>query len=198
MNILFYDTETTGLPKNWKAHVHEVDNWPRLVQLAWVLVDSDTRAVLASTDQLIKPSGKWEMSPQAEKTHGLSEAHLDANGMTIDYVLGQFMFALQLSQVQVGHNISYDWKIMGAEVLRGGLEDQYGLIKDGPKICTMMSWTKAKGGKWPQLQELHQKLFGEKFEDAHDATADINATINCYFKMDELGMIVRPPALMGE
>ena len=36
---LFFDTETTGLPKRWNAPVTEVDNWPRLVQLAWISCD---------------------------------------------------------------------------------------------------------------------------------------------------------------
>jgi hypothetical protein len=34
---LFFDTETTGLPKSWKAPVTDVNNWPRLVQLAFLL-----------------------------------------------------------------------------------------------------------------------------------------------------------------
>jgi len=28
---LFFDTETTGLPRNWKAPVTDLDNWPRMV-----------------------------------------------------------------------------------------------------------------------------------------------------------------------
>ena len=30
---LIFDTETTGLPKNWKAPLTDFDNWPRMVQL---------------------------------------------------------------------------------------------------------------------------------------------------------------------
>jgi len=33
---LFFDTETTGLPKKWKAPITDLDNWPRLVQLAYL------------------------------------------------------------------------------------------------------------------------------------------------------------------
>ena len=36
---LIFDTETTGLPNNWKAPLTDFDNWPRLVQLAWQLHD---------------------------------------------------------------------------------------------------------------------------------------------------------------
>ena len=38
---LFFDTETTGLPKNYKAPASDLNNWPRLVQLAYHLYDND-------------------------------------------------------------------------------------------------------------------------------------------------------------
>jgi DNA polymerase-3 subunit alpha len=38
--FLIYDTETTGLPKNYNAPLTDSDNWPRLVQLAWQLHDA--------------------------------------------------------------------------------------------------------------------------------------------------------------
>ena len=37
---LIYDTETTGLPKNFSAPVTDSENWPRLVQVAWQLHNS--------------------------------------------------------------------------------------------------------------------------------------------------------------
>tara|TARA_B110000908_G_C9962776_1_gene317636 strand:+ start:106 stop:219 length:114 start_codon:yes stop_codon:yes gene_type:complete len=36
MKILFFDTETTGLPKDFNAPIEEVENWPRLVQLGYL------------------------------------------------------------------------------------------------------------------------------------------------------------------
>jgi len=36
---LIFDTETTGLPKNWKAPISDTENWPRCVQLAWQVHD---------------------------------------------------------------------------------------------------------------------------------------------------------------
>ncbi|RLD79235.1 MAG: 3'-5' exonuclease, partial [Bacteroidetes bacterium] len=42
---------------------------------------------------------------------------------------------------------------------------------------------------WPNLMELHKKLFGHGFEEAHNAAADIGATANCFWKLKELGVI---------
>ena len=36
---LFFDTETTGLPRNWKAPVTHLNNWPRMIQIAWIACD---------------------------------------------------------------------------------------------------------------------------------------------------------------
>ena len=38
---LIFDTETTGLPKNFRAPITDIDNWPRCIQIAWQLHDSD-------------------------------------------------------------------------------------------------------------------------------------------------------------
>jgi len=63
------------------------------------------------------------------------------------------------------------------------------------KICTMQSTTDYVaipgnyGYKWPKLGELHQKLFGFGFEEAHNAAADINATAKCFWEAKRLGIL---------
>lgn len=52
--FLLFETETNGLPKNGKAPVTEVSNWPRLVQIAWILYD-EAGNELERKDYLIKP-----------------------------------------------------------------------------------------------------------------------------------------------
>ena len=53
---LIFDTETTGLPKNWNAPVSDIDNWPRCVQIAWQIHDSLGNCI-ENKDFLIKPDG---------------------------------------------------------------------------------------------------------------------------------------------
>ena len=43
--------------------------------------------------------------------------------------------------------------------------------------------------KWPTLDELHRKLFNTGFEDAHDASVDINATAKCFWELKRRGVI---------
>ena len=53
---LFFDTETTGLPARWNAPVTDVENWPRLVQLAWIMCDAQGNT-LESRNAIVKPPG---------------------------------------------------------------------------------------------------------------------------------------------
>ncbi len=44
---------------------------------------------------------------------------------------------------------------------------------------------KGSGYKWPKLEELHNFLFKEGFDGAHDALNDVMATSKCYFEMNK-------------
>ena len=41
----------------------------------------------------------------------------------------------------------------------------------------------------PKLQELHRKLFGCDFDNAHDALSDIRATEKCFWEMRKRKLI---------
>ena len=51
---LIFDTETTGLPKNWRAPISDTENWPRCVQLAWQVHD-EIGNLIESKSYIIKP-----------------------------------------------------------------------------------------------------------------------------------------------
>lgn len=54
------------------------------------------------------------------------------------------------------------------------------LTTDLCKIPHPKGW---KSYKWPKLIELHQFLFKEGFDGAHDALADIEATKRCFLEL---------------
>ena len=68
--FLTFDTETTGLPKNFNAPVSESENWPRLVQLAWQLNDNNGRLISVNS-HIIKPDS-YSIPYNSEKIHGIS------------------------------------------------------------------------------------------------------------------------------
>lgn len=187
---LFFDTETTGLPKNWKAPVTDFNNWPRLVQLAYLLYDNNGK-MISGGDHIIKPDG-FIIPVEAAKVHGITTERALAEGKPLLGVLQAFHALINEANCLVAHNMSFDEKIIGAEFLRHSMQD---IVASKKKICTMHSTTTfcaingPYGYKWPKLSELHYKLFHTGFEEAHNAAADINATAKCFWELKRLGKI---------
>ncbi len=187
---LFFDTETTGLPKNWKAPVTDLDNWPRLVQLAYFFFDAGGNKV-SGGDFIIKPAG-FTIPAEAARIHGITTERAEKEGKDLRAVLNDFQDAVGRAEYLVAHNMSFDEKIIGAEFLRNKMPDS---LPAKTKICTMQSSTGfcalpgPYGYKWPKLTELYFKLFQTGFEGEHDAAADVAATIKCFWELKRLGVI---------
>lgn len=188
--ILLFDTETTGLPKNWKAPVTDLDNWPRLVQLAYLVYDFDGN-LIHSCNEIIKPNG-FTIPTDASKVHGISTEMAYQRGLQIDDVFEIFLIHLKRAQFIVAHNMAYDEKIIGSELIRLGFDN---VLEKKERICTMLETVelcKIKGPygfKWPKLEELHYQLFNFYFEGAHDALADIQATAKCFWELKKIGVL---------
>lgn len=189
---LFFDTETTGLPRNWKAPITDFSNWPRLVQIAWESYDGEGNKVNEESF-IIKPEG-FTIPDDSAKVHGISTERAENEGLPLLLVLKKFHDLVNKGEVLVAHNISFDEKIIGAEFLRNNMEN---ILESKKKICTMENSTKLcaipgpYGLKWPKLAELHEKLFGTDFEEAHNAAVDIRATARCFWEMRRRGIIVK-------
>ena len=67
--FLIFDTETTGLPKDFSAPISDVNNWPRCIQLAWQLHDYSGKLVEIK-NYIIKPDG-FSIPYNSEKIHGI-------------------------------------------------------------------------------------------------------------------------------
>ena len=189
---LIYDTETTGLPKNFSAPVSDSDNWPRLVQVAWQLHD-DMGELIEVKNFIVRPLG-FTIPYNAEKIHGISTKRAQEQGVDLAFVLEEFNKAVAKSEYIVGHNIIFDINIMGAEFYRTQMEtslmDEKSIDtkNEGTDFCAIPG---GRGGKfkWPTLTELHVKLFKEEFSAAHNASADVEATTRCFLELIRLRVI---------
>ncbi len=76
MNYLFFDTETTGLPANYKAHFTDVHNWPRVVQLAWMLADDEGKVLMQRCDIINDFTAQNAKAGASDQT--LIEIHVDS------------------------------------------------------------------------------------------------------------------------
>ncbi len=184
---LVFDTETTGLPRNWKAPLTDSDNWPRCIQIAWQLHDHMGR-LIEHQDYLVKPTG-YNIPYDAEKIHGISTELAQEEGIELPLMIEKFQQALSKTTFIVGQNVTFDLNIMGAEFLRLGMENP---LPSMPLLDTCSETTAqmcqipgGRGGKFklPTLTELHQFLFKKPFAQAHNATADVEATTRCFLEL---------------
>jgi DNA polymerase-3 subunit alpha len=184
---IVFDTETTGLPRRYDAPVTDVSNWPRCVQIAWQIHDEMGRLV-EHQDYLIKPEG-FNIPYDAERVHGISTELAMAEGVPLAEVLEKFNIALSKSRFIVGQNVGFDLNVMGCEFHRFGVDSP---LLNMPVLDTCTEVTASllqipggRGGKFklPTLTELHEYLFEEPFAEAHNATADVEATTRCFLEL---------------
>lgn len=192
MNILFFDTETTGTPKNYRAPITDLDNWPRMIQLGFNISNHEGQ-LQDSYLSLVQPDG-WEV-PKEDFwiNHNLSTVRCQEEGSPIADVLTAFMDSIEKYDVQllVAHNMQFDQAIVGSEMIRRELR----IDRRISKFCTMKTTADIcqipgkAGYKWPRLEELYQKLFDRSFSGAHDAGVDVTACMECFFELVRLGHI---------
>ena len=198
---IIFDTETTGLPKRWKAPLTDSENWPRCIQIAWQ-VHADSGELLSHEDYLIQPDG-YTVPYDAEQIHGISTALAEQQGRPLAEVLALFSTALEQADYVGGHNVTFDLNIMGAEFLRLGdhnpLEQAQVIDTCTEETAQLCQLPGGRGGKFklPTLTELYIHLFGTGFGEAHNATADVEATTRCFLELLRKGQL-HPPVLEGK
>ncbi len=247
---LIFDTETTGLPRNFNAPITDTSNWPRVVQLAWQLHD-ELGNIVEHKDFLIKPID-FTIPFDAERVHGISTELAKQGGDELEDVLFLFKNVLQKAKFIVGHNLKFDINVMGCEFVRLGedsplekipvldtcseesakllalieffkngdkgrtktdkydkpilinglpeIESQFFKTYPAPKAILDLQtnykdwgqvslenrleiYQEMRKQKFPTLGELHSALFNETFAEAHNATADVEATTRCFLEL---------------
>ncbi len=187
---LIFDTETTGLPKRWDAPITDIDNWPRCIQISWQLHDAFGK-LLEHQNYIIKPDG-FNIPYESEQIHGISTLLAEKQGADLKEVLEKFNDVLAKTTFVVGQNVGFDINVLGCEFYRLELENKLTTL---PVLDTCTEITAnlceipgGRGGKFkfPTLTELYQKLFNETFTEAHNATADVEATARCFFELIRL------------
>ena len=195
--ILFFDTETSGFIKKELSADHPDQAWT--VQIGAILANKDED--LATMKTIIKANGR-SMNPFAQEIHGISVEQADAEGVEELVAAEEFGLLLRQADLVVCHNLAFDIKyarhLMERNVEKISDEARSAFYLDMPGYCTMQDKAvvkfcglknKANRPKWPKLVELHEILFKETFDGAHDAFADISATKRCFFALIDLGII---------
>ena len=194
MRILFFDTETTGLPL-WREPSSHPDQ-PHIVDLSCELWDDEAMELIGELDCIINPG--VPISPEAAAIHGITD-EIARGGREPKEALTDFFALVDQADKIVGHNIDFDTRMIRIAAFRLWNKEW---IAPVPTFCTMKSTTdicrirkaNARGPrdfKWPKLTEAIKHFFDEEMPDAHRARPDMIACRRIYFHLN-------PPATKPE
>ena len=201
MKILYFDTETTGLP-NAKFPLNDPQQ-PHVTQLGFILEVNGVDAI--QVDTFIRPDDTWRIhedsgtvvGQKASELTGITADMLWESGIPIADALEMFIIAAENADLLVCHNNAFDNKLLAIQYARLRPDAQPRDVLCGkPSLCTMKAATpickiRKKDGKvghkWPKLEEAMEFFYGEKLEGAHSAIVDIKATRRVFHTLVNLG-----------
>lgn len=173
--LLFTDTETTSFIKPGVE----------IVQIAAILQDSEDKQIYAEVNLIV--NANWPIPPETTAIHGITDKISATMGIPMPLADELFATLATKADTIVCHNVVFDTGIINTAWPGSALA-----IKNKPTYCTMLEGAKinipkrhAGKSKWPKLSDAYFYFFGENFENAHDAMADVRACRDVYFKLVE-------------
>lgn len=193
MKIVFYDTETSGLPIRKYEFGRLYITQPYIVQLAWLIYDTE-KETIEKYIRYVKVNKSIHISEKSTEIHGITREILEEKGQHLIDVLNDFRKSTQHSELFVAHNVAFDKPLIEKECERNDLEcvfnkqvEHYCTMKSNIERCAIEKMYKGKMSfKYPTLLELHNHLFPNntnlKEEELHNAYNDVLLTFRCYFE----------------
>lgn len=188
--ILYFDTETTGLPPKDAKWETDYEQFPHICQLSWIYAGREE-------NHIIRPDG-WEIPQEATNVHGITNEYALEHGKPFEFVWGEFIADCKQAKLICGHNVYFDISTIKSEIMRRNAYDDVieQALHKGKRIDTMrpsMKWVDARFAngrlKFPKLEELYARCFpGETFP-AHDAIEDVRAVVRCLPVLVDKGII---------
>lgn len=159
--IVSFDLETTGLqPK----HDH-------VIQLSAVKFNSTTFEIVESKNWYIRPSGNYTISPAAQATHGITKEFLDKNGISLDVAGREFLKMIEGCDILTYNGNRFDVNFLYTDLKNWGINFNI----EGKRFYDSFGMECRFNPR--DLGSVYKKYMGKDMENAHNALADVNATI---------------------
>jgi len=195
MKILIFDTETSGLPEERNASLLATNKWPYILQLSYILYDTEENRIITYVDTLIDIDNSVNIDSESINIHKITKEMCKNNGKPIKDVLKDFNNILNQSELLIGHNLQFDKNILIVEYIRNRIMHNFNpknisipsfcTMKNGKSIC-QLTYINRYGvviPKNPKLLELYKHYFNSEPDGLHNAMTDVIVTIRCYYKM---------------
>ena len=208
MKLLLLDTETTGLPRKKVSALTQAENWPHIVSISWIVMESDTNKILETKTYIIKPNG-WIIPQESINIHGITQDFAEKYGADLADIMQGF---LEIDyDMMIAHNLAFDENVIvnairwdvgrsdftGFKKLKGCTMN---LSKDIrlPSLSTSTSPFK-RGYKSPKLKELYEFIYKKKPDEsklhgsAYDTEVLMDCVVGCHALRVALGLV--PPSV---
>ena len=188
MRVLVFDTETTGLPTERNAPIQATDKFPHVVQLSYVVFDTEQQHIVECVNDLIRL--KMPIPPESTLIHGITDEQSQRNGIPMPVALAKFMSMLDTVETIVGHNLQFDKRMLQVEAIRHNFPVPFGLrwneyctMQKSRDVCQIVMEHKSTQTlyyKLPSLAELHDFCFQTVPPNLHNALVDVLTCLRCY------------------
>lgn len=182
MIVLFFDTETTGLPL-WKEPSSDPQQ-PHILQICGALFRDDDH-LLRSINTMVRPDG-FDIPDEITELTGITREDAEMFGVSEQDAYRQISDMIFAADLVVGHNVSFDKRIVRIAAKRFGDEIAADVIKEAKAECTMRQAHKVMGGKWPKLGEACEHFFGQAPDGLHNAMTDVIACRRLWLHLRDL------------
>lgn len=180
--ILVLDTETSGLPKKWDVPYDTKNNWPHVLQIAWLIFDLEGK-LIKKENHYLKPSN-FKITKASLKIHQLNLDFLNHRGKERLAIFKKLISDLEkYHPLMVAHFVELDYHMVAAELHR--LKIQYPL-ENIPLFCTLKAsapYVKNPNFEYLKLNRFYKTLFNKRPEKLHDALADAQLTSEIFFHL---------------
>lgn len=187
-NILFIDTETSGMPARWDRPLTDGSNWPFTIQVAWIIFDNTGREIKRNSKYIYEVD--ISIGLDSFKIHGITEDFIRANGSGRKEVLRKLAHDIKkYDPLIVAHFLELDLQVLSADYLRAQLSNPF---IHQPVFCTMLkskAYVLNPSVGYLRLPQLYKHLFKEKPIEIHHAERDAELTASCFFEMQKRGEI---------
>jgi DNA polymerase III epsilon subunit-like protein len=192
----------TDLKKNPELWENYKETWPYIVQLSYILYDSDTHETVIQ-DMYINIPEKYTNADFLETTHPIVRTAIEAGlkqseRKMISEAIDIFMEDFKNADVVTGHNAMFDIDMLLAECTRSGNTIVFKEIMNTDKIyCTACKATNLVKiyydlskkplplPKMPKLNQAYFRIFGYAPREyaLHNALIDVVVCLRVFYRM---------------
>ena len=187
---LFFDIESTGLPKLISYNVffppEQLDKYDssRIIELGLVLCDKGE--IIDTYNAIIKPDNFTKLDPFITKLTGITDEKILKEGKDINIVFKEIQPFLEKAKVLNSYNIKFDYSLLLSEMYRNHKRSLLKMIRNKQIECTFELSKKILYLGSYKLEKVYKELFKKDPKQDHRALNDAILCKDVYYKLKEI------------